>query len=58
MAKHFSSITRKLAPWFAAGMLLQAGGCQFDTNSAAAELLTAIVGSLITDLVNGSFNLI
>jgi len=58
MTKRFSSLTRKLTPWFAAGMLLQAGGCQFDVAEGAASLISAVGGSIISNIVYGAFNLI
>ncbi len=49
--------TQKASLVVAAGMLFQAGGCTFDTNSIFSGLTTQIVGSLVADFVFGAFNL-
>ena len=58
MTKRWNALTRKLAPVLAAGMLLQAGGCEFNTSELAAGLVTSIANSVLTNLVFGVFNLI
>ena len=43
-------------PLLGAGVLLQAGGC--NSNEVLSGLLTSIVGSILQNLVYGSFNLV
>ena len=47
---------RKAVPLLAAGVLLQAGGC--NTNEVLVQWLNAVVASWVQSLVFGSFNLI
>ncbi len=52
-------LMRRAYPVFAAGLLLQAGGCGgIDFTQLAAGLTNAIVNELITGLVFGSLNLV
>jgi len=48
---------RRLSVFCSAGILLQAGACNVDTNELAAGLLTSIVNTFITSVVFGAFNL-
>ena len=56
MTKRFQPIMRKAMPLLGAGVLLQAGGC--NSNEVLSGLLTSIVGSILQNLVYGSFNLV
>jgi len=49
---------RRWAAIMGAGMLLQATGCAFDPTTLAAGLSQAVIQSVFTNLVFGSFNLI
>jgi len=56
MTMRMNRVLRRVAPLLSAGVLLQAGGCAFDTNTLVLGLLTSIAQSIITDLVFGLFN--
>lgn len=51
------SYRRLLGPW-AAGLLLQVGGCGSDLTDVSSELLTSITTSVLGSFVFHSFNLI
>lgn len=48
-------IVRRLGPWLAAGVLLQAGSC--DLGSIGTGLFDSVFGILITSLIAGVFGL-
>ena len=56
MMRRYESMMRKAMPFFAAGVLLQTGGC--DTNELLAGWLNSVLTTMIQNLVFGSFNLI
>ncbi len=58
MKRRLSMYAQKASLIITAGMLFQAGGCSFDTNSVVAGLTTQIVGTFISDFVFGAFNLV
>jgi len=47
---------RGLAALLASGALFQASSCTFQGNQAVADLATQIAAVLISDVVNGTFN--
>lgn len=57
MIKHWPKLYRKMAPFLCAGLLLQTGGCTFDSSALLTGLFTLILNNIITDLVFGFFNL-
>lgn len=57
MTKRFNCIVRRIVPMVSAGLLFQASGCAFDTNSLVAGLASTIANQLITSLVFGAFGL-
>ena len=56
MMRRYESMMRKAMPFFAAGVLLQTGGC--DTNELLAGWLNSVLTTMIQHLVFGSFNLV
>lgn len=49
-------IVKRLGPWVAAGVLLQAGGCDLGS-SLGAGLFDSVFGILITSLIAGALGL-
>ena len=58
MTKHLNLMMRKLTPLLTAGVLLQTGGCEFDTANLSSGLITSIANSLISSFVFGLFGLV
>lgn len=58
MKKRWNSFTRKMAPVLAAGMLLQAAGCEFNTDELVGGLFTTIATTLLSSFVFGAFGLV
>ena len=56
MTKRFNYIVRRIVPIVSAGLLFQANGCAYDTNSLVAGLASTIANQLISSLVFGAFN--
>ena len=56
MRRHWTQITRRLAPVLAAGLLLQTSGCSLDA-AALQELFGTIADRVLADFVFGAFNL-
>ena len=54
----FHRLSRRLAGLLAAGTLLQAGSCAFDTRELGAQLVTSVVNNFIASYVFGAFNLV
>jgi hypothetical protein len=57
MTKRFNYLVRRIMPVVSAGLLFQAGGCAFDTNSLVAGLASTIANQLISSFVYGAFNI-
>jgi hypothetical protein len=57
IVKICESVYRKVVPIFSAGVLLQAGGCSFDTETTFQTLSEFVLTRLVGDLVFGAFNL-
>ena len=57
MLDQFHRFSRRFATYLGAGVLLQAGGCMFDTSELAGGLVSAVVNNLIASFVFGAFNL-
>ena len=58
MTKRWNAMTRKLAPLLAAGMLLQAGGCELNADTLATGLIASIANDLIAGIVFGALGLV
>lgn len=55
MTKRMNTLFKRITPFFAAGMLLQATSC--DVAGTTSGLVTSIANSLITSFVFGIFGL-
>ncbi len=58
MRKRWNSFARKMAPVLTAGMLLQAAGCEFNTDELVGGLFTTVVSTLLSSFVFGAFGLV
>ena len=56
MTNPMTKVMRKISPWLAAGVLLQAGSCSVDTTTLATGLVQSLANALISDLIFGLFN--
>lgn len=57
MGRMLMSMGRRLSVLASGCLMLQMGGCAFDTANLASGLLTSIGSTLISNLVFGAFNL-
>ncbi len=57
MKIRFRTMVRKITPVLSAGLLLQAGGCNFNGSNTLQQLTTLIANNLIVDFVFGAFSL-
>jgi hypothetical protein len=55
MTKRLDALVKRITPFLAAGMLLQASGC--DLTGTTSGLVTSIANALITNFVFGVFGL-
>jgi hypothetical protein len=46
---------RKVAPLMSAGMLLQAGGCSFNTDAIVQSLILDVANDLVASILFGIF---
>jgi len=55
MTKRMNTLFKRISPFFAAGIMLQATGC--DLAGTTSGLVTSLANSLITNFVFGIFGL-
>ena len=58
MTRHVHRISRRIAAVLSAGVLLQAGGCEFNSAELASGLISAFISNFIGGYVYGAFNLV
>lgn len=56
MANSWCRVGRKVIPWLGAGVLLQAGGCDFSGGTILQTVLSVVLNNFFTDLAIGIFN--
>jgi len=55
MTNRWNALLRKFAPLLSAGMLLQAGGCSFNTDAIVQSLVLGVVNDLVASFLFGIF---
>ena len=55
MTNRWNALMRKVAPLLSAGMLLQAGGCSFNTDTIVQSLVLGVANDLVASILFGIF---
>ena len=55
MTNRWNVLMRKVAPLLSAGMLLQAGGCSFNTDAIVQSLVLGVANDLVASILFGIF---